>query len=463
MEELLDFLKASDIYISTSINPDQVVSGTLSYALGSGRAVVSTAFSQAKEVIQPTCGRLVPMKNPIAFSDAINDLLSDHELLMHMHRNAYKSTRSMLWSSVAKEYALLLTQIIIPPVNLKHFKAMTDDFGMFQFAHLSSPNKTFGYTLDDNARALVVCCMLDLNDYSKIQKLVRVFVNFIATCQQGDGSFINYISFKGKIPTHQNSKEDLEDALSRAMWALSEVLIHPLISIQIKREAARIFLKGIPHTIALNHLRSKAFMIKAWANVIKQPGNLFDSQELILHIQKYSNDLLGAYELNTTKSWRWFENMLGYNNGVIPESLLVTYELTGETKFKECALSATSFLVNTTFSENRYIPVGQSHWYTKNRKRSVFDQQPEEPASTILLLAKAYEVTHDSSFKNKIKIAFSWFLGNNSLQAPLYNYENGGCYDGLHPDRVNLNQGAESLVSYLLSRTALARILSKEA
>lgn len=456
LEELLEYLKASDIYLSTSINPDQVVSGTLSYALGSGRAVVSTAFSQAKEILEPSCGRLVPIKNSAAFSDAINELLENHQALMSMHKNAYKSTRSMLWSSVAKEYALLLTQIILPPLNLTHFKTMTDDFGMFQFAHLSVPNKTFGYTLDDNARALVVCCTIGLHDFSKIQKLVRVFVRFIATCQQGDGSFINYISYKGKIPTHQNKKEDLEDALSRAMWGLSEALIHPLVSTQTKREVTSILFKAMPHAASLTHLRSKAFMIKAIANLM-QPAEIdFNLRELSTQTTKYSEDLLSAYESNSTKSWRWFENALGYNNGVIPEALLVAYELTGESKYKNCALSATSFLVSKTFSGNRYLPVGQSHWYTKNRKRSVFDQQPEEPASTILLLAKAYEITHDSSFKNKMKIAFSWFLGNNSLHTPLYTYENGGCYDGLHPDRVNLNQGAESLVSYLLSRAAIA-------
>lgn len=456
LEELLEYLKASDIYLSTSINPDQVVSGTLSYALGSGRAVVSTAFSQAKEIIQPSCGRLVPIKNSAAFSEAINELLENHQVLMRMHKNAYKSTRSMLWSSVAKEYALLLTQIILPPLNLTHFKTMTDDFGMFQFAHLSVPNKTFGYTLDDNARALVVCCTIGLHDFSKIQKLVRVFVRFIATCQQGDGGFINYISYKGKIPTHQNKKEDLEDALSRAMWGLSEALIHPLVSTQTKREVTSILLKAMPHAASLTHLRSKAFMIKAFANLM-QPAEIdFNLQELSTQTTKYSEDLLNAYESNSTKSWRWFENALGYNNGVIPEALLVAYELTGESNYKNCALSATSFLVSKTFSGNRYLPVGQSHWYTKNRKRSVFDQQPEEPASNILLLAKAYEITHDSSFKNKMKIAFSWFLGNNSLHTPLYTYENGGCFDGLHPDRVNLNQGAESLVSYLLSRAAIA-------
>lgn len=446
LPDLLEFLKATDIYISPSINPHQAVSGTLSYALGTGRAVISTEFAQAKEIVTPDTGKLVPIKDARAVSNALLELLSNPEKLKEMHHNAYVLTRSMLWSNVAKRYSALLTQYVLPPMNLTHLTNMTDEFGLFQFATLTVPNKAYGYTLDDNARALVVASWLN-------HASLPVYLKFIQKCQLKNGTFINYINYEAKTATKQNTKEDLEDATARAMWALSEVVSNDEVSEDSRILAETLFKKALPHTRAFRHIRSLAFMIKSFANMAKRYPNR--RNEFNKAISKNADALLIDLTKHSLKSWVWFDSYLGYNNAIVPESLLIAGRLTGNIVYTQKGMLTLDFLIRKTFSDNKYMPIGQASWYENNQKRSTFDQQPEDPAAMILALVTAYKITHDETYRNLMTVCFSWFLGNNSLQLPLYNYVDGGCYDGLHPDRVNLNQGAESQVSYLLSRLAM--------
>lgn len=454
--DLLEFLKATDIYVSSSINPNQSVSGTLSYALGAGRAVVSTEFAQAKELLTPDVGRLVPITNSKAYSLALGELLANKTKLKKMHREAYKKTRPMLWSNVASLYSKLLKQNILPPIKLKHLEKMTDEFGLFQFAKYNTPDTRFGYTLDDNARALIMVSSLTSKNPT-IEKLVSTYVCFIKKCQQLNGTFINYLDYAKKT-TKQNDEEGLEDASARAMWALAVVLSNQHAQKSLRSEARKMFMKAFPTTLKFKHLRAKATLIKAFAIAAASLPHM----ELTEAIYTNANLLISELAKNSIKNWQWFETQLRYNNGILPESLFIAWRSTGKKLYLEKGKQSLSFLIKKTFSENRYIPIGHSHWYKKGAKRSHFDQQPEDPASTILALATAYEITHDEKYRNLINICFSWFLGNNSLEVPLYNYQTGGCYDGLHPDRVNLNQGAESLVSYLLSRLAIARLNNYE-
>lgn len=449
LSDLIEFLKATDIYISSSINPDQAVSGTLSYALGTGRAVISTEFAQAKEIITADTGRLVPIKNFKAISQALIELSSDKDQLDIMHLNAYVLTRPMLWSNVAHTYSKLLAQYVLPPLNLTHLKDMTDGFGLFQFANLRAPNKKYGYTLDDNARALVVCSWLN-------HPSLEIYLKFIQKCQEKDGTFVNYIDHSGNMAAGQNRQEDLEDAMARAMWALSEVINNKAIDSSWRDMAWKIFSRALPHTNSFCHIRSSAFMIKAFANLVTIYPN--QKTKFVKTIRKHADLLLLELNKNSYKSWFWFDSYLGYNNAIIPEALLIAGQLSGSARYTDKGKATLQFLIGKTFSLNKYLPIGHAQWYTNKQKRSIFDQQPEDPASMILALATAYKITHDETYKNLMTVCFSWFLGNNSLQVPLYDYKNGGCFDGLHPDRVNLNQGAESLVSYLLSRLTVANI-----
>ena len=458
LDDLIEFLKATDIYISTSINSNQAVSGTLSYALGTGRAVISTAFAQAREIITPNNGRLVPIKDSQAISLAVQDLLSDQNRLRLMHQNAYDSTRSMLWSNVAKEYSDLMKQLVLPPMNLKWLIKMTDEFGLFQFATFNTPNKKFGYTLDDNARALAVCSQLISQHVNQkgLLAFVRKYLAFIAYCQRQDGTFINYIDYRSKKPTVQNKVEDTSEATARAMWALSEVIKNSELPKDLREKAKQLFLLSLPNVKNIPHLRAKAFIIKALVQI--ETALSSHKKEASSLINEFSTSLANSLQEHSDNSWHWFEDLLAYNNGLLSEALLLGGSYLKNQTYIDLGISSLQFLIDNTFSKNMYIPIGNAHWYQQSRERSYFDQQPEDPASMIFALTLAYKLTNYESYKNLAHQCFSWYLGNNSMRLPLYNYETGGCYDGLESDRVNLNQGAESLVSYLLARLALNEI-----
>jgi glycosyltransferase involved in cell wall biosynthesis len=448
LPELLEFLKATDIYISTSINPDQAVSGTLSYALGTGRAAVSTEFAQSREIITPQVGRLVPIKDHSSMSLAINDLLSDNPRLKRMHRAAYTLTRPMLWTTVASQYLKLLNQSIIPPLNFSHLANMTDNFGLFQFAKLSTPDPTFGYTIDDNSRALILASF-----YGKT-KLAKIYLNYIKTCHIPDGSFVNYLSHPTRQPTSQNKTEDLTDANARTLWALSEFIVninnHPdLISI-----AKDLFFNSWSSLNLGQHLRAKAIVIKALLLVQSEFPEI--KVEINKKIDILVTDLTLAFTQNSTKpEWQWFDSSLKYNNAVIPESLILVAHSRLDSSLLDIAIKSLSFLIKTSFVNDYYQPIGNDGWYQQGGQLSLYDQQPEDPSSMILALKAAFMATKNEMYKNLASICFSWFLGNNSQQIPVYNFKTGGCYDGLTSSGVNLNQGAESLVSYLLSVMAI--------
>ena len=458
LPDLLTFLKATDVYISTSINPHQAVSGTLSYALGTGRAVISTDFIQAREMISENIGRVVPSKNSKAMEAEIINLLSNPAALKKMNQYAYEITRPMLWSNVALEFSKTILELSpqlypknsLPEINLTHLHYMSDSFGLFQFANFNKPNKKFGYTLDDNARALVVACAL------RDKKLVEKYLKFIHFCQQTDGTFTNYINHKKKESTAQNEKEDIEECYSRALWGITSVMSTPELSAEIKNTASKIFEGALPHAKNLSHMRAKALVIKALSLIYTSE---IERKDLLLKIiDKHAHSLNDSCIKNSSKSWFWFDNYLGYNNALLSESLFIAANITGNNEYRSTAIKSLEFLIGKTFIKKMYVPIGNETWHIQNKSRSEFDQQREDPASMIFALATAYRTTHNEKYKKLAELCYTWFLGNNILRMPLYNSLNGGCFDGLHPDRVNLNQGAESLVSYLLARLEMDTI-----
>lgn len=451
LEDLLMFFKATDIYLCTSINPNQSVSGTLSYALGSGRAVISTEFEQAKELINTGNGLLVPIKQVASYSKAILKLLEDKHLLKQQHLKAYQDTRHMLWSNVCQNYLKILDLNFRPQINLTHLNNMTDNFGLFQFANHEIPDPSFGYTLDDNARALVVCLWMNFTD--RTTRLASIYLKYIEFCQNKDGTFTNYIDVKNRKSTPQNLIEDLDESSSRAFWALGEALASDKLNDKLKIKARSVFLKYLPYSYTPTHLRTAAFHIKACEKAFKF---LPDHQtELKQVIQINSDFLLRAYQNQAHKKWRWFSPKLEYNNAILPEALIIAGHFLQNPLLIKTSLITLNFLINKTFSQYQYRPIGHSHWYLNHGKRSLYDQQAEDPSAMILLLNTAYSISKERKYLYLREICFSWFLGNNPLRQPLYNSQTGGCFDGLHQDRINQNQGAESQVSYLLSRLSM--------
>jgi len=455
---LLKFLEATDIYISPSLNPNQSVSGTLSYALGSGRPVISTAFAQAKEDITDKVGMLVDFKKPQAFSDAIAKLLSDDELRLQMGKNAYFRTRSWTWQNVALSYLkyfsrfgpeLISEQRKLPSIKLAHLAKLTDNFGIIQFAKLTEPDISSGYTLDDNARALIVATL----HYKKFRtpfslKLISIYLNFLCQVTKPDGYFNNYVNPNRTVDKERNRQENLEDASARALYALTQVSTNKQIPKHLRKKAHSIFKQSFRKNISFFSPRAVAFYIKALSCLLSK----WKEPKTLATLRYHCEQLVILYNKSHSSDWEWFEPYLTYSNAILSEALLLGYKITGERKYLEVSEKTLKFLIKQVFKNDIYIPIGQSGWFFKGETRHYFDQQPEDAAATIDALNTMFQVTKKKSYKELAHKAFNWFLGGNLLGQVVYDWSTGGCYDGVGEKSINLNQGAESTISYLLAR-----------
>ncbi len=458
INKLLQFLEATDIYLATSLDPNQAVSGTLSYALGSGRPVISTAFAQAKQDITSEVGRLVDFKNSQAFTDAIIELVSNQEACLQLGKNAYFRTRHMTWENVAHSYLKYFSQLApelalgqrkLPPIKLEHLAKMTDDFGIIQFARLTEPDLSSGYTLDDNARALIAVAL----HYKKFGtrsalKLASIYLDFLYRVVKPDGYFDNYVNSNRTIDKQRNIRKSSEDPSARALYALALVSTIEEIPKHFRKQAHTLFEQSFQKNIAFSSPRAIAFYIKALHCLLakhKEPDTL-------AALRSCSEQLMIMYDKSCSPDWEWFEHYLTYSNAILPEALLLGYEITGVKRYLEVSRKTLDFLINHTFKDNIYIPVGQSGWFPKGGARQYFDQQPEDTTATVEALNTMFRLTNEKEYKQLAYSAFNWFLGDNFLGQVVYDRTTGGCYDGVGKKFINLNQGAESTISYLFAR-----------
>ena len=458
VNKLLQFLEATDIYLSTSLNPNQAVSGTLSYALGSGRPVISTAFAQAKQDITSKVGILIDFKNPSAFIDAIVKLISNNELCLQMGKNAYFRTRHMIWENVAHSYMkyfsqfapeLIMGQRKPPPIKLEHLAKLTDNFGIIQFAKLTEPDLSSGYTLDDNARALIVAVL----HYKKFRthsalKLASIYLNFFCRLAKPDGYFDNYVNSNRVIDRQRNIQEYSEDPSARALYALALVSTTEQIPKRFRKQAHSLFEQSFQKNIAFSSPRAIAFYIKALNHLLSK----WENPKTLAALRSCCEQLIILYEKSYSSDWEWFEHYLTYSNAILPEALLLGYKITGERRYLEVSEKTLNFLIKHTFKDSVYIPVGQSGWFPKGGTRQYFDQQPEDTTAAVVALNTMFQITNEKRYKELAHIAFNWFFGDNALEQVVYDRTTGGCYDGVGEKFINLNQGAESTISYLLAR-----------
>jgi len=458
INKLLQFLEATDVYLSTSLDSNQAVSGTLSYALGSGRPVISTAFAQAKQDITKEVGILVDFKNPQAFTDAIIKLISDNELCLQMGKNAYFRTRHMTWENVAHSYMkyfsqfepeLTLGQRKLPPIKLEHLAKLTDNFGIIQFAKLIEPDLSSGYTLDDNARALIAAVLY----YKKFKtlsalKLASIYLNFLYRVAKPDGYFDNYVNSNRVINKQRNVQESSEDSSARALYALALVSITKQIPKRFRKKAHFLFEQSFQKNIAFSSPRAIAFYIKALHCLLSK----WKEPKTLAVLRSCCEQLIILYEKSHSLDWEWFEHYLTYSNAILPEALILGYKITGERRYLEVSEKTLNFLIEHTFKDNIYIPIGQSGWFSKGGVRQYFDQQPEDTTATVEALNVMFQITNKKHYKELANIAFNWFLGDNVLGQVVYDRTTGGCYDGIGEKFINLNQGAESTISYLFAR-----------
>lgn len=458
--ELLLHLSATDIYLSLSQNPNQAVSGTLSYALGSGRAVVSTAFAQAKELITEEVGALISFNDHEGIVKEVSTLLGDPARLTSIGKAAYFRTRNMTWENVALLYMNVFSSLLptfmeprknMLPIKIEYLKKLTDDFGVLQFAHLSEPDAAWGYTLDDNARALVVICWYwALEHTDEAVSLAERYLTFIERASQETGGFVNYFTTERQPDQTLNTK-NLEDANARALWALAVTEASGLPE-NLRLRARTLFDRQFSLHQKVGSPRAAAFYIKAFA--ARTPVHPEDP-EILDRIRQYADFLVDLFQRSSEDEWQWFEESLTYSNGVLPEAMLIAHTLTGDTVYLEIGKKALDFLLEHSFEEDVCVPVGQGGWYRKGGQKERYDQQPEEVSALVLALHKMLSISDERIYREKLALAFSWFLGNNLLQQVVYTHFTGGCYDGIGKHGINLNQGSESTIAYLLARLIL--------
>lgn len=461
LDSLLEYLSLTDVYLFTSKDPNQAVSGTFAYAMASGCPIIATPIPHAKELLDNGTGILFDFENSDQLATAAVKLLGDEKLRDEMGRNAFHKVRPTAWENVAITHANLLNKLMsddkkliheLPELSFDHLCAMTTDSGIIQFSDMGMPDIRSGYTLDDNARALIVVSKYrELNGDNSSEKQMDVYLNFIKFCQKKDGRFINYVDLDGQ-PSIQNNFENLEDANGRAIWALGYFISadHGIHKFFINR-AENIFSKTLDWVSELNSPRAISFAIKGLYhyNSVHADSNVKNLIRIL------SEKLLNNYYDNFEKKWNWFEPYLTYANSSLPEAMLYSYLSTGDEMKKVIAKESFDFLISKIFNEDSIKVISNNGWHHRGDELNNFGEQPIEIAYTILTLELFYEVYQDKKYLELMEVAFSWFLGNNHLQQIIYNDSSGGCCDGLEESNVNLNQGAESTVCYLMARMAM--------
>ncbi len=463
LKELLEYLQLTDIYLFTSKDPNQSVSGTFSYAMSCGCPIISTPIPHAKEFLNDETGIIVDFNNTNQLATAIDRLLQDETLRDRFRSNGLERIAPTAWENSSIAHASLFQQLTynkialqyaLPDINLAHFSKLTNRFGMIQFSKINQPDLGSGYTLDDNARAMIASCMYyeaTLDGASLVA--IQTYLKFILFCQQPGGEFLNYVDRDQQF-TNQNNETNLSDSNGRAIWALGYLISKQHILPETFGALAKSILQKTLKSLEQMHSpRSIAFTIKGlyFSNMEEQ------SPEITSHIKLLADRLIQFYRHEAEENWPWFESYLTYANSILPEALLCAWKETGDKFYKVVAKTSFDFLLSITFSRTGIKLISNKSWLHKGQKPEEFGEQPIDVAYTILALDHFYEVYGIDSYLEKSELAFSWFLGNNHLSRIIYNPGTGGCYDGLEREHINLNQGAESTVSYLIARMTVGK------
>lgn len=472
-QELHHYLSATDVYITPYLNEAQITSGTLSYAVGAGAAVISTPYWHAQELLAQKRGLLFDFKDSSQLAKMVNGLLEQPEELAELKYNAYQYGLTLRWPAIGKNYIKVLEKAIhekqkaisenrniidvdaIPTFDLGHIRRLTDDTGIVQHAKYGIPNLKEGYCLDDNSRALIMALMAFEQYKSKeALDLLPIYLSYIQYMQKEDGNFRNFLSFNRNYLDEVGS----EDSFGRTIWSLG-YLINFAPNNSYKEFAVELFLKSVPHFSKLEHLRGVANTMIGVNHYLK--ANPHD-ETIVNELNQLAIPLVNAYKNNRDGEWHWFEQILTYDNALLPLALLCHYEISGDKQSLDIALEALEFLTDKTLSFGFLNPVGNDGWLEKNKPMAQYDQQAIETMAMVLVYFKAYEVTKDEKYMHNLYQSYQWFLGENSLNLPLYDHETKGCADGLQNLGVNRNQGAESTLAYLISHLVVFKALEIE-
>jgi glycosyltransferase involved in cell wall biosynthesis len=471
-EELLEHVGAADIYITPYRHEAQIVSGTLAIALGAGKAIVSTPYWHAKELLAENRGVIVPFQNPGAIAEVVLGLLENNAECHAMRKRAYLHSRSTTWVNTARAYMASFQRArferslhpraaqqddtamnmadLLPTLNAGHLLTLTDDTGILQHAIFSVPNAREGYTTDDNARALVVSILLDENpeyaDRREYPNLSHRYLSFLWLAFHADsGRFRNYLGYDRRWLEDVGS----DDSHGRALWSIGKVLGLSQ-NAGLRGAAGRLFEAAVPATLTFTSPRAWAYCILGMQAYLDWfPGDrAIQSARNIL-----ANRLLDIYERSHSDTWRWFEKSLSYSNARLSQALILAGWRSDNQRMIEAGMDSLKWLVAEQHRDDKeiFVPIGSNGFFIEGNEKARFDQQPVEACATVSACLEVYRLTEESLWLEEARRVFGWFLGKNDLQVPLYDALTGGCRDGLHPDRVNENQGAESTLSFLMA------------
>jgi glycosyltransferase involved in cell wall biosynthesis len=474
-EEMVEFIGAADIYVTPYRHEAQVVSGTLAYALGSGKAIISTPYWHAIELLDDCRGALVPFQNPDAIAQKTIELLDTPAIRHAMRKRAYLFAREMVWKRVAQGYMESFSRVRsdrmdspkvqfsarmteksldqLPGLNQNHLQRLTDDTGMLQHAIFTIPNRSEGYTTDDNARALIFTVLLgqiEKDQFGKVNPPTETsalrYLSFLEHAfSSAKGRFRNFLRYDRRW----NEPVGSEDSHGRALWALGTVLGRSQDR-GLRGATGRLFEFSLPAVVEFSSPRAWAYALLGIQEYLTSyPGDR-DAQKIRAAL---SRRLVEMYESIRRPEWKWFENVVAYGNARLPQALLLAGSACSDDRMVSAGLESLDWLLNMQQCETNghFVPIGSQGFYRQGGEKPRFDQQPIEAAGAVSACLEAYRVTGDARWRSRAWSAFNWFLGDNDLQLPLYDSVTGGCRDGLHPDRANENQGAESTLSFLVA------------
>lgn len=470
-EEMMEFIGSADIYITPYKNEAQVVSGTLAYALGAGKAVISTPYWHALELLDQGRGVIVPFNDPSSVAEQTIQLLENEAERHAMRKRAYLYSRNMVWKSVAQDYMRSFQRAraermwnprlvspnsvvanrahALPAVKLNHLARMTDDTGMLQHAVFAVPNHHEGYSTDDNARALIVSIMVEQlgeEGGAEAQKLASRYLAFLWLAFNSDnGRFRNFLSYERKWQELQGS----EDSHGRALWALGTA-INQTVDEGLRGLAGRLLELAVPAALNFTSPRAWAFSLLGIQQYLDRfPGDRSAQRQR----DAFADKLLNIYRATRTPGWNWFEDSLAYSNARLSQALVLAGSRTSDKEWLTAGLESLQWLEKQQccMVNGHFVPIGSQGFYNRAGGKARFDQQPLEASGTVSACLQAYRATGDEHWLTEAWAAFHWFLGDNDLKTALYDPSTGGCRDGIHPDRVNENQGAESTLSFLMA------------
>jgi glycosyltransferase involved in cell wall biosynthesis len=463
-DELFSFLELCDIYLIPYLGEKQISSGTLIYTMGAARPIISTPFWYAKEMLADERGVLFDFKNSVQLAEKINDLLDNEEKRKTIALNAFNLARQCYWPKIAKQYHNLVAQIIdeekvqalskpapvieskfvLPPIKLDHLHMLTDHTGILQHARFNVPDRNHGYCTDDNARALLLSVMLqnEVQEVDEVNRLTCIYLSFIDYAYNPERrKFRNFMNYERQWLDREGS----EDSIGRTAWALGYTAAYTNVC-NFHYHSSYLFEKVLGQIDSLTHPRALSYAILG----LTHHTNVHEEPAVIKKLVQSTKRLYAFFDQTIHNEWIWFDDKVSYANNRIPHALIFAGICLQDEQIIERGLKILDWLIDKQFINGIFSPVGNKGWLNPEGK-AAFDQQPLEANGMIDACLAAEEYVRDGTYADQALKAFYWFTGENDCGQPLYDFATGGCRDGLHAGGVNLNQGAESTISWLMS------------